>query len=90
MPSPGDGQVEGYDRVVNGKVIKVNAYAKRSTTATRAAAAVRRLPGRPRIAAQPGSYTSGRDIPGVRAKSLPPEPPQVPFQKGKKNEPGQR
>ena len=78
MPAPGaqgdqgDGRVEAYHRVVNGKVVKVNAYAKRSTTTTRAAQAVRRVPGRPRIAAQPGSYTSGRDIPGAKAVILPP------------------
>lgn len=77
MPAP-DGQVDAYQRVVNGKVVKVNAYSQRSTTTTRAAAAVRRLPGRPRIAASPGSYTSGRDLPGMQAQALPPEPPQVP------------
>lgn len=86
-PKPADsaGQVEGYQRVVNGKVIKVNAYAKKSTVATRAAASVRKRPGRPRIAAQPGSYSSGRDLPGVKAVSLPPEPPPEFRQKGKPN-----
>ncbi len=64
-----DGQVDAYERVVNGKVIKVNAYAKKGTTTTTAAARARKIPGRPRIAAKPGSYSSGRDIVGMRAVS---------------------
>lgn len=84
MPSPGDGQVEGYDRVVNGKVVKVNAYAKKSTTTTNAAIAARKMPGRPQVAAQPGSYSSGRDLPGHPAIPLPQPPPQFP-QKGVPN-----
>lgn len=83
-PQPGqqkpeqDGQVDSYTRVVNGKVVKVNAYGKKSTTSTRAAKKARMVPGRPRIMAQPGSYTSGRDIPGQKAVSLPPEPEEFP------------
>lgn len=75
MARPSDGQVEGYERVVNGKVIRVNAYAKKATSTTSAAVAARRRPGRPRIAAQPGSYASGRDIPGVRPRVMPEETP---------------
>lgn len=78
MPSPGDGQVEGYERVVNGKVVKVNSYGKNPSVATRAASTARKRPGRPRMAAQPGTYASGRDLPGVKAVSLPPEPPKFP------------
>jgi hypothetical protein len=74
MPAP-DGQVDAYERVVNGKVIKVNAYAKKATTTTHAALDARKVPGRPRIAAQPGSYSSGRDLPGRPAIALPPAPP---------------
>lgn len=82
-PSPhGDGQVQGYQRVVNGKVIHVNSYGKQPSTSTRAATAARKVPGRPQIAAQPGTYASGRDLPGVQAKPLPPPPPPPAFQKG--------
>lgn len=68
MPLPEQnpsGRVEGYQRVVNGKVIQVMGYAKKSTGTTTAAKAARAIPGRPRIQAQPGSYSSGRDIPGL-------------------------
>lgn len=64
---PPDGTVDAYERVVNGKVIKVNAYAKKKTSTTTAAASARAVPGRPRLMAKPGSYASGRDIPGQRA-----------------------
>lgn len=77
-PQPSDGKVEGYERIVNGKVVKVQAYAKKPTTSTTAAAAVRRLPGRPRVAAQPGSYSSGRDLPGAIARSHPAKPAPPP------------
>jgi hypothetical protein len=86
---PGDGQVEGYQRVVNGKVVKVNAYGKSPSTSTRAAVAARKRPGRPQIAAQPGTYASGRDLPGVKAKALPPPPPPPqPFPQKKGGPPG--
>lgn len=78
VPASSDGQVEAYQRVVNGKVITVNAYAKKPTTTTHAAVAARAIPGRPRVAAQPGSYTSGRDLPGHKAINLPPAPVQPP------------
>lgn len=64
---PDDGQVDSYSRVVNGKVIRVNAYAKKPSLATSAVKRARAIPGRPRIMAQPGSYSSGRDIPGQKA-----------------------
>lgn len=67
----GDGRVESYERVVNGKVVKVNGYAQTATSTTNAAVVARKRPGRPRMAAQPGSYASGRDIPGVQARPLP-------------------
>jgi hypothetical protein len=76
----GDGEVEGYSRVVNGKVVKVNAYAKKSTTTTSAAKKARLVPGRPRIMATPGSYSSGRDIPDQKAivhHEIPAPPPPV-------------
>lgn len=80
MPTPGDGQVESYRRVVNGKVVEVNAYAKKSTSTTQAAIAARKLPGRPQMAAKPGSYASGRDLPGQQSVELPPPPPPpMPF-----------
>lgn len=72
-----DGQVDSYQRVVNGKVIKVNSYAKKNNATTSAAKKARMRPGRPRIMAQPGSYSSGRDIPGMRAVASP-EPREVP------------
>lgn len=61
------GEVKAYQRVVNGKVVQVNAYAKKSTPSTDAAVSARSLPGRPQIAAKPGSYSGGRDIPGFGA-----------------------
>lgn len=73
--APSDGNVDTYQRIVNGKVVTVNSYAKKASTSTSAAKKVRLLPGRPRIAAQPGTYASGRDIPGVKAAPLPPAPP---------------
>lgn len=78
-----DGQVDSYQRIVNGKVVRVSAYGKKSTTTTRAAKKARMLPGRPRMMAQPGSYSSGRDIPGQKAVSLPEPkvPPNVQFGK---------
>ena len=66
---------KAYQRVVNGKVVEVNAYASESTTTTSAARRVRALPGRPRMAAQPGSYASGRDLPGQKARKRP-QPPR--------------
>lgn len=64
-PQPqSDGQVSGYDRVVNGKVIKVNAYAKKASPNAGAATRALKIPGRPRMQATPGSYSGGRDIPG--------------------------
>lgn len=70
-PKPSDGKVDSYQRVVNGKVVKVNAYSQKDTTTTSAAKKARLLPGRPRIMAQPGTYSSGRDIPGQKAVSKP-------------------
>lgn len=66
---PSDGKVEGYSRVVNGKVVQVTGYAKKATASTSAAKTARALPGRPRMAAQPGSYTHGRDIPMSKRRS---------------------
>lgn len=63
---PSDGQVEGYQRVVNGRVVQVAAYAKGGSTNSVVKKA-RELPGRPRIKAQPGTFASGRSIPGVKA-----------------------
>jgi hypothetical protein len=63
-----DGQVEGYQRIVNGKVVNVSAYAKKPSASTQALQRSWLLPGRPRMAAKPGSYSSGRDIPGVGAE----------------------
>ncbi len=71
-----------YERVVNGKVIKVNGYGDTSTTTTTAAKTAQKLPGRPRMAAQPGSYSSGRDIPGQPARRQAPQPLPVPAKKG--------
>lgn len=73
---PSDGKVDSYTRVVNGKVVKVNGYGSKASTSTTAAKKVRMLPGRPRMMGQPGTYSSGRDIPGVMAKPTPPLPPQ--------------
>lgn len=64
---PSDGKVEGYQRIVNGKVVQVTGYAKRATPSSNAAKSVRRLPGRPRMAASPGTFSGGRDLP-VRTK----------------------
>lgn len=63
---------KAYQRIVNGKVVQVNAYAGQATTTTTAAKAAREIPGRPRVAAQPGSFSSGRDLPGQKAKRKPP------------------
>lgn len=80
---PSDGQTKAYQRVVNGKVVKVNSYGSKPTTSTAAAKKARLIPGRPRMAAQPGTYTHGRDIPGQKAVSLPepqfPDPRTVPL-----------
>ena len=82
-PQQHDGNVDSYQRVVNGKVVSVNSYAKRSSASTTAAKAVRKIPGRPRMAANPGTYSSGRDLPGVQAHPLPPQPaPQIPGKEG--------
>lgn len=75
-----DAQVDGYTRVVNGKVVRVNAYAKKETSSTKAAKAVRKRPGRPQMAGQPGTYAGGRDIPGqkfVVPRTPPPQPMQM-------------
>jgi hypothetical protein len=63
-----DGQVEGYQRVVNGKVVNVAAYAKKPSASTQALQRSWQIPGRPRMQAKPGSYSGGRDIPGVAAE----------------------
>lgn len=63
---PKDTQVDGYTRVVNGKVVRVNAYAKKETSSTKAAKSARKRPGRPQMAGQPGTYAGGRDIPGQK------------------------
>lgn len=80
--APSDGNVDTYQRVVNGKVVTVNSYAKKSSTSTNAAKKVRLLPGRPRMVGQPGTYVSGRDIPGVKAAPLPPPPPMFDNESG--------
>lgn len=72
-----DSSVDGYTRVVNGKVVRVNAYAKKPTSSTRAAKAARKMPGRPQMAASPGTFSGGRDIPG-QTFVVPKEPPPVP------------
>lgn len=82
---PEDGEVDSYSRVVNGKTIKVNAYAKKSSTTTSAAKKVRMRPGRPRMMGQPGSYSSGRDIPGMKA--LPKPEPKVMMPDGQQFQP---
>lgn len=73
---PSDGKVEAYTRVVNGKVVKVNGYGSKPSTSTKAASKVRMRPGRPRMMGTPGTYASGRDLPGVKAFKTPPPPPQ--------------
>lgn len=80
QPKVPDTQVDAYERIVNGKVVKVNAYGKKPSASTKAATEVRKLPGRPRMAGTPGTYSSGRDIPGVKAHRPKPEPIQLPFQ----------
>jgi hypothetical protein len=61
-----DGQVEGYERVVNGKVVVVNGYAKGKTSpAVDVQSRALAMPGRPRLNARPGTYASGRQVPGV-------------------------
>ncbi len=61
---PSDGQVNSYERVVNGKVVKVNAYAKQASPNAGVMSRAMKKPGRPRIMAKPGSYSGGRDVPG--------------------------
>lgn len=67
QPVP-DSEVNSYERVVNGKVVKVNAYAKRPSPNAGAMSRALKRPGRPRIMAKPGSYSGGRDVPGLPAK----------------------
>lgn len=64
--------VDAYSRVVNGKVVKVNAYGKDKSTTTTALQNAWKKPGRPQMQATPGTYASGRDIPGQKPKSLGP------------------
>jgi hypothetical protein len=73
---PSDGKVDAYTRVVNGKIVKVNGYGTKPSTSTKAAQKVRMRPGRPRMMGTPGTYTSGRDLPRVRAFKPAPPPPQ--------------
>lgn len=61
---PSDGRVNSYERVVNGKVVKVNAYAKQASPNAGVLSRALKKPGRPRIMAKPGSYSGGRDVPG--------------------------
>lgn len=77
---PPDTTVDAYERIVNGQVVKVSAYGKKPSASTTAAVEVRKLPGRPRMMATPGTYSSGRDLPGVKAAPPKPEPVQAPFQ----------
>lgn len=64
QPQASDGQVNSYERVVNGKVVKVNAYAKKASPNAGVMNRAMKKPGRPRIMAKPGSYSGGRDVPG--------------------------
>lgn len=82
-----DGQVAGYERIVNGKVVRVNGYAKDKTSpASSVQARALAMPGRPRYAAQQGTYASGRQLPGVE---VPPKPkgPQIGSQQPGQNIP---
>jgi hypothetical protein len=76
-----DGQVEGYERVVNGKVVVVNGYAKSKTSpAVDVQSRALAMPGRPRLNARPGTYASGRQVPGVEMPMpTKPTPPPVPM-----------
>lgn len=76
QPPKPDGEVEGYERVVNGKVVKVNAYGKKATSTTKALTKARLMPGRPRMAGKPGTFSGGRDIPGQKFV-VPREPPPM-------------
>lgn len=66
-PKPSDGTVDGYQRIVNGRVVKVNGYGKKGAADGSALKSVLKKPGRPRMAANPGNYASGRSIPGQKA-----------------------
>ena len=86
-----DGQVAGYERIVNGKVVRVNAYAKEKTSpASSVQARALAMPGRPRYAAQQGTYASGRQLPGItvpKPKRAPQIAPQQPGQNTPPNKP---
>lgn len=84
-----DGSVESYERIVNGKVVKVNGFKRKDTSTSRAVGAARMIPGRPRMAGKPGSYAGGRDIPGVLPVTVQ-QPIQQSPTKGNFNEPGKR
>lgn len=74
-----DGHVEGYERVVNGKIVVVNGYAKDKTSPQSSVQAkALAAPGRPRINAKQGTYASGRQIPGIFSVPKPQSPSQVP------------
>lgn len=85
-----DGQVAGYERIVNGKVVRVNAYAKEKTSpASSVQARALAMPGRPRYAAQQGTYASGRQLPGVTVPE-PKKAPQIAAQPPVPPKPGQK
>lgn len=67
MPAPekSDGKVDGYTRIVNGKSVQVGGYKQANAKDSEAVTAARALPGRPQMAAKPGTFSRGRSLPGV-------------------------
>lgn len=66
-----DGKVDGYTRIVNGKVVQVGGYSQKDARDSDVVSAVRASPGRPKMSAKSGTFSRGRSIPGVyRADSV--------------------
>lgn len=85
QPKVPDSEVDGYSRVVNGKVVRVAAYGKKPAAATSAQNLALKIPGRPRMAGKPGNYSGGRSVPGQKFVKHPEPPPQIPQMKGSPN-----